>query len=92
MLDTQDKLRVLHGRFRIRGVQDILFYALPEHAHYYSEIVNMLQASALTVPAATHATITTLFCRFDLLALERVVGAARARKMMAATVSTFLYC
>ncbi|GBF92110.1 hypothetical protein Rsub_04457 [Raphidocelis subcapitata] len=98
-----------YHRYRIRGVQDVVFYGLPEHAHFYSEILNLLEGSAAAAPApgaataaeaeaaaaaaaaSAHGTVTALFCRFDALALGRVVGAARAGKMLAAESSTFLF-
>lgn len=40
----------------------------------------------------THATVSALFSRFDAHRLERVVGAARAKKMLKAEAKTFLYC
>lgn len=82
--------------------QDVVFYGLPEHSHFYSEILNLMEGSgpgsgpgapAATAAAAAgaHGTVTALFCRFDALALGRVVGGARAGKMLAAESSTFLF-
>lgn len=85
------------------AVQDILFYSLPAHGQYYAEVVNLLEGggsgSAATAAAAAatvgspHATVTALFCRYDLMLLERVVGSARARRMCAkAAAPTFMFC
>lgn len=73
-------------------LQDIVFYGLPDHAHFYSELVNLVQSGTGSTAAAHHATITTLFCKFDALALGRVVGNSRAAKMLAAETPTFMFC
>ena len=71
-----------------RCAQDILFYQLPEHAHFYSELLNLLEESA----SGEQATTTALFSRFDALQLERVVGSARSVKMLKSSTGTFLFC
>ncbi|WIA34691.1 hypothetical protein OEZ86_013004 [Tetradesmus obliquus] len=87
-----------YHRYRIRGIQDIMFYGLPEHAHFYSELVNLVQSGgpgggAGAAAGGHHATITALFCQFDALALSRVVGQGRAAKMLAAgSTPTFVFC
>jgi U3 small nucleolar RNA-associated protein 25 len=80
------------------ALQDILFYGLPDHAHFYSELVNLVQSGgpgggAGAAAGGHHATITALFCQFDALALSRVVGHSRAAKMLAAdSTPTFVFC
>lgn len=70
-----------------------MFYGVPDHAHYYSELVNLVQAGVAGAAArAHHGTITTLFCQYDALALGRVVGHSRATKMLSAESSTFVFC
>ena len=83
-------------------LQDILLYSLPEHGHFYSEILNLLETDGLPAASAAvggagggvvHASVAALFCRFDLLQLERVVGSSRAKKMVTSTESnTFMFC
>ena len=70
--------------------QDLLFYQLPHHAHFYPEMVNLLRSRDES--AMTHATVTVLFTRFDALRLEPIVGGARARKMLKSPTGTFLFC
>ena len=38
-------------------LQDMHFYQLPEHAHYYAELVNGLTAGGDAAVAAEHATV-----------------------------------
>lgn len=69
-----------------------MFYGLPDHGHFYSELVNLVQAGGAAA-AGHHATVTTLFCQFDALALSRVVGHSRGAKMLAAdSTPTFVFC
>lgn len=70
-------------------MQDLYIYQLPEHAHYYSELLNLVtQAEGVE---AGHTTVTALFSKFDALRLERIVGTSRAHKMLKAASKTFLF-
>ncbi|CEG00295.1 Digestive organ expansion factor, predicted [Ostreococcus tauri] len=75
-------------RRRIKGAREICFYSLPEHAHFYPELVSYLAGSSAAVssasnPAVGHAAgVVALFSKLDALKLERVVGAARRAKMI----------
>ncbi len=70
-------------------MQHVLFYQLPEHAHFYSELVNLMEAGE----AGETPTVTVLFSKVDALRLERVVGGARSAKMLKnRKTSTFLFC
>jgi hypothetical protein len=85
-----------------------VFYGLPEHAHFYSELLNLAEGASAGGAGAEGGdaaalqgggggggggggAVTALFCRYDALALGRVVGAGRARKMLAAESGTFLF-
>lgn len=71
-------------------MQDLLFYQLPYHAHFYPEMVNLLRARDES--AVSHATVSVLFTKYDALRLEPVVGAVRAKKMLKSKTGTFLFC
>ncbi len=47
--------------FILSLLQDVLFYQLPLHAHFYSELVNAIGSG----DAAQHATVTALFAPED---------------------------
>jgi len=94
-----------YHRHRIRGIRDIMFYAPPEHAMFYPDLLNLMEDTgrAPTGPGgqpqdpetptlAHHSTVGLLFCRWDALNLERLVGAARAKKMINGESSTFMFC
>lgn len=71
-----------------------MFYQLPQHGQYYPELVNRLAGPGVASAAvqagreeddallAQHGTVTVLFSPFDRLALERVVGSTRAKRML----------
>ena len=52
---------VLNSGRSAAAVQDILFYQLPQHGHFYPELVNMIAGGA----AAGHATVTVQFAPED---------------------------
>lgn len=69
--------------------QHILFYQLPEHAHFYSELLNLMEEGE----GGEMPTVTVVFSKVDALRLERVVGTARSAKMLKnRKTSTFLFC
>ncbi|CAO3600758.1 unnamed protein product [Absidia cylindrospora] len=79
-------------RYNIRGTYHVVFYGLPDHAQFYTEVVDFLglkindQASA-----AEEATFscTALFSKYDFLKLERIVGTERAKNMCTAQKNVF---
>jgi len=72
---------------RIRGARSVLFYGPPTASHFYSEVCNAVASYAATPTASASfsssspASVSTLFTRWDALALERVVGTERVGKM-----------
>lgn len=71
-------------RFSLRGVHEVFFYSLPEQGHYYSELLNMIEGTDAPI-------CTVLYCKYDILQLERVVGTKRARRLLDAKSSTFMF-
>lgn len=74
-----------YHRYKIRGIQNLIIYSLPERKEFYPEIVNMLEGSH-------NMTCTVLFSRFDQFRLERIVGAASARRMVTSKKDIFAFC
>ena len=72
-------------------LQDMLFYHLPEHCNFYSELIGCLDEGSAVDNTDGHATVTVLFNKFDSLQMQRVVGNARCSKMLKSGSSTFLY-
>ncbi|KAL4564389.1 hypothetical protein LXL04_028453 [Taraxacum kok-saghyz] len=74
-----------YHRYKIRGIQNLIIYSLPERKEFYPEIVNMLEGS-------NSMNCTVLFSRFDLLRLERIVGTAPAKRMVTSDKRIFTFC
>lgn len=74
-----------YHRYKIRGIQNLVIYSLPERKEFYPEIVNMLEGS-------NSMNCTVLFSRFDLLRLERIVGSAPAKRMVTSDKRIFTFC
>ncbi|KAK1420515.1 hypothetical protein QVD17_22178 [Tagetes erecta] len=74
-----------YHRYKIRGIQNLIIYSLPERKEFYPEIVNMLEGS--------HSmNCTVLFSKVDLLRLERIVGTAPAKRMVESDKRIFTFC
>lgn len=67
--------------------QEILFYQLPDHAAFYSDLISL----AGTVGAGEAATALVMFSPCDMLALERIVGTTRARKLLKSERKLFIF-
>ncbi|XP_019054025.1 PREDICTED: U3 small nucleolar RNA-associated protein 25 isoform X2 [Nelumbo nucifera] len=74
-----------YHRYKIRGIQNLIIYSLPERKEFYPEIVNMLEGS-------DNMACTALFSRFDQYRLERIVGTASSKKMVSSEKNVFLFC
>lgn len=73
-----------YKRYRIRGIKNIIFYGLPMHDHFYSELINFIEDSQ-------DATIMTIYSRYDKMALERIVGSKSVGRMVKGEKDSFLY-
>ena len=76
-------------RYMMRGAHHLVFYSLPENAHFYPELVNLLEEAE---GSAQVTSCFALFTKYEALALERIVGTTRTRHMLASEKSTFLFC
>jgi hypothetical protein len=46
----------------------------------------------MPTPGTQHGIVTVLYSKWDALALERIVGAQRARRMISSEAATFMFC
>jgi len=53
-----------------------VFYSLPQNAHFYAEVVNMLQGEA------SEGSVLVSFTKFDSMEMKRIFGAARTAKLL----------
>ncbi|KAK3581418.1 hypothetical protein CHS0354_016280 [Potamilus streckersoni] len=72
-----------YRRFRIRGINHIIFYGLPSYGHFYSEMCNMLQEKKKRTNAGVnHQTCTVLYSRYEAQRLSDIIGTDRAAHML----------
>lgn len=71
-------------RYHLRGVKSVLMYGLPENPIFYKEIVGEFLGSGSTDPKknGAEASVRSLFCKFDMLKLERIVGTKRVPSLL----------
>jgi len=75
---------------RIRGIQNIIFYGLPDHANFFSEMLNNLAPPK--GEEGSDVSCTILYTKYDRLKLERVVGVSRVQKLCNSMKSdTFMF-
>lgn len=79
-------------RYNIRGAYHVIFYGLPDHPNFYTEIVNYLalKGDASSAEEATFS-CSALFSKYDMLKLERIVGTDRAKKMCTSGKNLFAF-
>jgi U3 small nucleolar RNA-associated protein 25 len=72
----------------IRGAKHIIFYSLPEYAHFYAELVNLLRESD---DISESISCTVLFTKYEKMALERIVGPQRCNHMLSSSKTMFMF-
>ncbi|KAG5177223.1 digestive organ expansion factor, partial [Tribonema minus] len=75
------------NRFRVRGIRHLVLYGLPVQPQFYPELVNLIDEGDGDAPPSCLA----LFTPLEKLALQRVVGAERAKRMLSGEKQTFLF-
>ncbi len=76
--------QLISCRYKIRGLKHILFYALPEHAQFYSEMIEMLEGD--------DRSCMVLFAVYERMRLERIVGTARMEKLVSSEKDVHIFC
>lgn len=77
---SSSRINTSAHRYKLRGVRNLVFYGLPDHAQFYPEFLSFpfldegVEASDVTCRA--------LFCKYDWLKLERIAGTDGALDMM----------
>ncbi|KAJ2304650.1 rRNA-binding ribosome biosynthesis protein utp25 [Coemansia sp. RSA 2706] len=78
-------------RYPIKGIRHMVFYSLPDHPHYYSELVNLMLNGNDESVAADELSCTAFYSKFDQLKLERVVGTKLALQLLSGDRSQFTF-
>jgi U3 small nucleolar RNA-associated protein 25 len=85
----------LQARYRIRGAKTIVFYALPDHALFYQEIMTLpfedVVGNKYAIPDEAEVTCQAVFSQFDTLKLERIVGAQNAQRLLKGDDSSYTF-
>ncbi|KAF9988004.1 rRNA-binding ribosome biosynthesis protein utp25 [Modicella reniformis] len=79
-------------RYNVRGTFHLTFYGLPDHPQFYPEMLNLLALPAGSEKSRSKhvgatgledraMSCTTMFTKYDLLKLQRIVGTDRANSM-----------
>ena len=83
-----------YHRFRIRGARHVIFYAPPQHASVYPDMLNVLStkttgvndglcaSSSSSSASVSDPSVTVLFTKYDALRLERIAGTERTKRMV----------
>jgi U3 small nucleolar RNA-associated protein 25 len=72
-------------RYRLKGVQKVIFYGLPENPIFWTELVALLGLNRDLVEgkvAGGKGSIRALFSKWDALKLERVAGTGRVGRLL----------
>jgi U3 small nucleolar RNA-associated protein 25 len=69
-------------RYKLRGVQRVVFYSLPENPIFWREMVCMLAQDFDTEQGQDVRSVRACFSRWDVLKLERIVGTSRVGRMV----------
>jgi U3 small nucleolar RNA-associated protein 25 len=88
-------------RFPIRGAQHVIFYSIPEYPRFYPELINLLsnenngqgdkEQNVTNGSSGTACSSMTLFSKYDKMALERIVGAKKAKHMQSSDKTLFMF-
>ncbi|XP_074845682.1 U3 small nucleolar RNA-associated protein 25 homolog isoform X2 [Carettochelys insculpta] len=78
-----------YKRYLIKGIRNLIFYELPTYPHFYSEVCNMLTATANGEEATW--TCTVLYSKYDAQNLAAVVGVDRAAQMLQSQKNVHLF-
>lgn len=71
-------------RYKLKGVKQIFMYGLPENPLFYQELVGGCLNDTITLGHVNlrETFVKSLFCKWDVFKLERIVGSTRARSML----------
>jgi U3 small nucleolar RNA-associated protein 25 len=65
----------------------VIFYGLPEHPYFYHQILNYMSEGEGGAPASL-----SFFTKYDVMALERIVGTSRYKTMIGGAKDTYMFC
>ncbi|CAG0918101.1 unnamed protein product [Notodromas monacha] len=69
-------------RYKMKGMQHIIFFGLPTYPHFYSEMINFMQGRMSGDGVKGEMSCTVIVSQVDALKLSGVVGTAKAASML----------
>lgn len=75
-----------YHRIKIRGTENVVFYALPNFAHFYTEVMGFISPEQ-----RSSASVVALYSPVDRLALERIVGTQRCDIILQSAKNTHMF-
>ena len=67
-------------RYKIRGIRNLIFYAPPDHAPFYTEFLSYPFLDDGVEP--NDVTCKLIYSRYDYMRLERIVGSDAIRDLI----------
>ena len=73
-----------YRRYKLKGVKRVIMYSLPDNPLFYTEVAGGYLARSISEGhvAPEDTNVRSLFCKWDILKLERVVGTKRVASML----------
>jgi len=78
-------------RHNLRGAKHLIFFGLPEHPQFFSDLVNCVEEGTDTDNDNTPKSVLALFNKYESFALERIVGSAHMKHMIKSEKATFMF-
>lgn len=83
-------------RHKIKGIRNLIFFGLPEHPDFYADLVNVINEGledsyADSNTEASSTSCIALFTKYEVHALERIVGNKQSTRMAKGEKSTFIF-
>ncbi|KAJ2848896.1 rRNA-binding ribosome biosynthesis protein utp25 [Coemansia erecta] len=80
-----------YHRYPIKGIHHMVFYSLPDHPLYYSELVNLMLTSNDETASSAQLSCTAFYTKYDQLKIERIVGTRLAPQLISGDRSQYTF-
>ncbi|KAJ2702980.1 rRNA-binding ribosome biosynthesis protein utp25 [Coemansia sp. IMI 209128] len=80
-----------YHRYPIKGIHRLVFYSLPEHPLFYTELLNLMLTSNDDTASPELLSCTALYTKYDQLKIERIVGSKLASQLLTSERSQFTF-
>lgn len=79
-------------RYKIKGIQHIIFYQLPLYPHFYAEFCNFMHHSMQNKKEILHnITCTVLYSKYDALQLSAIIGDEKTSYLLSTDKKVHMY-